>query len=88
MGLLSRFRAIFQAKANQVVDQMENPKASLDYSLVKLEESRRQIGRSLVEVSAAKTRLEKFGRPDLPATVAEVPLGHLPASSVVPSLCC
>jgi phage shock protein A len=58
MGLLSRFRAIFQAKANQVVDQMENPKASLDYSLVKLEESRRQIGRSLVEVSAAKTRLE------------------------------
>jgi phage shock protein A len=58
MGLLSRFRAIFQAKANQVVDQMEDPKASLDYSLVKLEESRRQIGRSLVEVSAAKTRLE------------------------------
>jgi phage shock protein A len=58
MGLLSRLRAIFQAKANQVVDQMEDPKASLDYSLVKLEESRRQIGRSLVEVSAAKTRLE------------------------------
>jgi phage shock protein A len=59
MGLLSRFRAIFQAKANQVVDQMEDPKASLDYSLVKLEESRRQISRSLVEVSAAKTRLEQ-----------------------------
>ena len=66
MGLLSRFRAIFQAKANQVVDQMENPKASLDYSLVKLEESRRQIGRSLVEVSAAKTRLEQQ-RDDLAA---------------------
>jgi phage shock protein A len=58
MGLLSRFTAIFQAKANQVADQMEDPKASLDYSLVKLEESRRQIGRSLVEVSAARTRLE------------------------------
>ncbi|NIO68639.1 MAG: PspA/IM30 family protein, partial [Anaerolineae bacterium] len=42
MGLLSRFRAIFQAKASQVADEMEDPKASLDYSLVKLEESRRQ----------------------------------------------
>ncbi|MEJ2560003.1 MAG: PspA/IM30 family protein, partial [Anaerolineae bacterium] len=37
---------------------MEDPKASLDYSLVKLEKSRRQIGRSLVDVSAARTRLE------------------------------
>jgi phage shock protein A len=58
MGLLSRFTAIFQAKANQVADEMEDPKASLDYSLAKLEESRRQIGRSLVDVSAARTRLE------------------------------
>ncbi len=37
MGLLSRFRAIFQAKANQVADQMEDPKANLDYCLVKWE---------------------------------------------------
>jgi phage shock protein A len=58
MGLLSRFKAIFQAKANEVADQVEDPKAGLDYSLVRLEDSRRQIGRSLVEVSAARTRLE------------------------------
>lgn len=58
MSILSRFKAIFQARANEVADQFEDPKASLDYSLAKLEESRRQIGRSLIEVSAAQKRLE------------------------------
>ena len=37
---------------------MEDPKASLDYRLTKLEEHRRQLGRSLIEASAAKRRLE------------------------------
>lgn len=58
MSILSRFKAIFQARANQVAEQFEDPKASLDYSLAKLEESRSQIGRSLVDVSAAKNRLK------------------------------
>lgn len=58
MSILSRFTAIFQARANAVADQMEDPKASLDYSLTKLEENRRQLSRSLVEVSAAQQRLE------------------------------
>lgn len=58
MSILARFQAIFQARANQVADQFEDPKASLDYSLVKLEESRSQISRSLIEVSAAQKRLE------------------------------
>lgn len=58
MSILSRFKAIFQARANQFADQFEDPKASLDYSLAKLEESRSQISRSLVDVSAAKNRLE------------------------------
>jgi phage shock protein A len=58
MSILSRFKAIFQARANEVADQFEDPKASLDYSLAKLEESRGQIGRSLIEVSAAQKRLE------------------------------
>jgi phage shock protein A len=57
-GILSRFKAIFQAQANAVGDRLEDPKASLDYSLTKLEENRRQISRSLVEVGAAKRRLE------------------------------
>lgn len=58
MSILSRFKAIFQAQANAVADQIEDPKASLDLSLSKLEENRRQLARSLVEVSAAKKRLE------------------------------
>lgn len=58
MSILSRFKAIFQARANEVAEQLEDPKASLDYSLAKLEESRSQISRSLVDVSAAKNRLE------------------------------
>ena len=58
-GILARFKAIFATKANALADQMEDPKASLDYSLTKLEENQRQIGRSLVEVSAAKKRLEQ-----------------------------
>jgi phage shock protein A len=58
MSIISRFEAIFQARANQIAGQFEDPKASLDYSLSKLEGSRDQISRSLIEVSAAKKRLE------------------------------
>lgn len=58
MSIVSRFKAIFQSRANQFADQFEDPKASLDYSLTKLEESRSQISRSLIEVSAAQKRLE------------------------------
>ncbi len=57
-SILSRFKAIFQAQANAVTEQLEDPKASLDYSLTQLEANRRQLGRSLIEVSAAKRRLE------------------------------
>ncbi len=59
MSIIARFKEIFQAKANAAANQLEDPKASLDYSLTKLEENRRQLSRSLVEVSAAKRRLEK-----------------------------
>jgi phage shock protein A len=58
MSILTRFKAIFQAQANAVADQIEDPKASLDFSLTKLEENRRQLARSLIEVGAAKQRLE------------------------------
>jgi phage shock protein A len=47
-NIFSRFKALFQAHA--VADQMEDPKANLDYSLTKLEENRRQITRSLIDV--------------------------------------
>lgn len=58
MSIFSRFQAAIEARANQVVDLFEDPKASLDYSLSRLEESRNMISRGLVEVSAARYRLE------------------------------
>ncbi len=58
MSIFSRFKAVFETRANQFVDAFEDPKASLDYSLAKLEESCAQIGRSLIDVSAARNRLD------------------------------
>lgn len=58
MSILTRFKAIFQAQANQLAWEFEDPKASLDYSLTRLEESRGQINRSLIEVNAAQNRLK------------------------------
>lgn len=58
MSIFTRFKNMFQAQANAVADQLEDPKASLDYSLTRLEENRRGLSRGLVEVSAAKRRLE------------------------------
>ncbi len=58
MSILSRFLSAFQARANQIATEVEDPKASLDYSLTKLFEIRGQMNGSLVEVSAARKRLE------------------------------
>lgn len=58
MSILTRYKAIFQAQANAVVDQLEDPKVSLDYSLTRLEGNRRQLGHSLIDKSSAKRRLE------------------------------
>ncbi len=57
MSIFSKLSAIYQARVNELTSSLEDPKASLDYSLVKLEEVRQQINRSLVEVSAARMRL-------------------------------
>ena len=58
MSIIARFKAIFEAKANAAADSIEDPKASLDYSLRKLEHARRDLSRGLIEVSAAKRRLQ------------------------------
>lgn len=57
MGVIQRLKSIFEAKANGLADGMEDPKLSLRVSLHKLEESRGQVIRSLVDVSAARQRL-------------------------------
>ena len=58
MSFFARLKAIFGAKANQALDQIEDPRASLDYSLMRLQASLRQISDSLVEVSTARHTLE------------------------------
>ena len=58
MSFLARLQAILGAKANQALDQMEDPRASLDYSLTRLQASLRQISDSLVEVSTSRHTLE------------------------------
>jgi len=58
MSFISRLKAIFRAKANQALDELEDPRAGLDYSLTRLRASLRQISDSLVETAAARRRLE------------------------------
>ncbi len=78
MGILSRFTNSFKARANQVAEQLEDPKANLDYSLVRLEETHAQINRSLVEVSAARNRLQS--QRDQWAAVAQKTAGQAEAA--------
>ncbi|GMR09877.1 MAG: PspA/IM30 family protein [Anaerolineae bacterium] len=58
MSFYARLKAVFGAKANQAIEGMEDPRASLDYSLTRLQASLRQISDSLVEVSTARRSLE------------------------------
>jgi phage shock protein A len=58
MSILSRFLSVFQARANQIATEVEDPKANLDYSLARLFEIRNQMVHSLVDVSASRKRLE------------------------------
>ena len=69
-GIFTRFKAIFQAQAHGLADQLEDPQISLDYSLTKLEENRKELSRSLIEVSAARQRLAAQ-RDQMKASVAK-----------------
>ncbi len=58
MGLLTRLMNIFQTQANRKLDALEDPKATLDYSMARLQNNLQQVSRSIVEVATAKRRLE------------------------------
>lgn len=58
MGFISRLKAVFAPRATQTLEQLEDPKASLDYSLTRLQASLRQIGDSLVDVATARRNLD------------------------------
>ncbi len=58
MGLINRLKNIFVTQANQTLNSWEDPKATLDQSMERLQGHLIRVNRSLVEVTAAKRRLE------------------------------
>jgi len=58
MSILARVKAIFGAQTHRALNQLEDPRATLDYSLTRLQANMRQVNDSLVQVSAARRRLE------------------------------
>jgi phage shock protein A len=56
--MLRRLTAIFQAKANRALDNLEDPREMLDLSYDKQVEMLRDVKRGVVEVTAARRRLE------------------------------
>lgn len=56
--MLRRIATIFQAKANKALDAVEDPREMLDYSYEKQIEMLRDVKRGVVEVTAARRRLQ------------------------------
>jgi phage shock protein A len=57
-GIFSRIAAIFQAKANKVLDKAEDPRETLDLSYEKQLESLTKVRRSVADVATARKRIE------------------------------
>lgn len=57
MGLIDRFMRIFRMKAESTLEKMEDPRKTLDFSLVEMNENLRKIERSLLDISTAKQKL-------------------------------
>jgi phage shock protein A len=58
MGLFSRARDIFAAKANEALDSVENPDETLDYSYQQMLDYITRVRQALVEIAAERKRLE------------------------------
>lgn len=56
--MLKRISAIFQAKANKALHHLEDPREMLDLSYEKQVDMLRDVKRGIVEVTAARRRLE------------------------------
>ena len=57
-GTWKRFTAIFQAKANKVLDKHEDPRDTLDLSYERQLESLTKVRRSVADVATARKRIE------------------------------
>ena len=58
MGMWNRLTTIFRAKANKALDAAEDPRETLDYSYERQLDLLRDVKRGIVEVTAAKRRLQ------------------------------
>lgn len=58
MGVLSRMTTLFKAKANRLLDNLEDPRETLDYSYEKQLELLQKVKRSLADVVTSRKQLE------------------------------
>jgi phage shock protein A len=58
MGIAEKVKSIFKAKANSILNEVENPEEALQLSLEEMREQITKIKKSLVEVATVKKRLE------------------------------
>lgn len=58
MGVMKRLTGIVQAKANKVMDRVEDPRETLDLSYEKQLEQLQQVRRGVAEVATARKRIE------------------------------
>ena len=59
MGMLSRMSTIVKSKMNRILDNAEDPRETLDYSYEKQLEMLRGVKRGVVEMVAAKRRIQQ-----------------------------
>lgn len=57
-GFLQRLSMIFQSKANKAVEQMEDPRETLDYAYQRQLDMLQQVRRSVTDVATSRKRLE------------------------------
>ncbi|KPU27296.1 phage shock protein [Caloranaerobacter sp. TR13] len=58
MDIFTRLKSIFNAKANALLDEIENPEEALEFSLKEMREQIKKIKKSLLEVTTIKKKLE------------------------------
>ena len=59
MGMLSRMSTIVKSKMNRILDSAEDPRETLDYSYEKQLEMLRNVKKGVVEMVAAKRRIQQ-----------------------------
>jgi phage shock protein A len=58
MGVMKRLTGVLQAKANKVMDRVEDPRETLDLSYEKQLEQLQQVRRGVADVATARKRIE------------------------------